>query len=269
MTPRDDYAFVGMPSMFRPEVDEVHISITFTWDRDKKDKEAGQNYIELLRLAWLQYYPIVKVGGCAFNSPANGYIPGLYIRKGIIFTSRGCNNQCPWCLVPQRESRLRELPIQEGNIVQDNNILQCSKNHIEGVFAMLRKQHKIELSGGIDSRLLTDEIADEIRSLRLRQVFLAADTQEAIKPLRKAINLLKLPRDKVRCYVLLKFNEAETLSDARERMELVWHAGAIPFAQLYQPPDRYIKYSKEWRSLARTWSRPAATKAFMTGDSNV
>jgi len=253
MTPTDEYAFVGDPPMIRPNAKEVHISCTFTWDIP----EAKRLYE-----AWGQYYP-VKIGGPALNSPCNGFMAGLYVRPGVTFTSYGCNNHCPWCLVPQREGRLRELPIQEGNIIQDNNILQCSKNHIEGVFAMLQKQHKIELSGGLDSRLVTGRIADEIRSLKVKQLFLAADTREAIKPLRKAINLLKLPRDKVRCYVLLKFNETETLSDARERMEQVWHAGAMPFAQLYQPPDHWLNYSREWRSLARTWSRPAAMKAFM------
>jgi len=92
---------------------------------------------------------------------------------------------------------------------------------------------------------------------------MACDTPEAIKPLRKALKLLQLPRDKVRCYVLLKFNENETMSDATERMIQVWDAGALPFAQLYQPPDKYIKYSKAWRDLARNWSRPAITKSMM------
>ena len=32
MTPDDDMAFVGQPGLFRPDTDEVHISVTFTWD---------------------------------------------------------------------------------------------------------------------------------------------------------------------------------------------------------------------------------------------
>lgn len=254
-TPQDDLSFVGDPPsrLIRPEADEVHVSCTLTWDRAKAER---------LALAWGQYYP-VKLGGCALGSETDGFTPGMYVRRGITFTSRGCNNRCPWCLVPEREGRLFELPIQEGNVLKDNNILQCSRGHLTNVFAMLRKQHQVELSGGLDSRLLTEEIASEIRALRLRQVFLAADTKEAIRPLRKAVALLQLPRNKVRCYVLLKFNKSETLSDARARMELVWEAGAMPFAQLYQPPDEWIDYPWEWTDFARTWSRPAAMKAAM------
>ena len=35
-TPADDYVFIGMPPMkpFIPEHDEVHISCTFTWDKE-------------------------------------------------------------------------------------------------------------------------------------------------------------------------------------------------------------------------------------------
>lgn len=249
-TPQDDYAFVGDPPLIRPQAVEVHVDCTFTWDIPKAKRLAQ---------AWGQYYP-VKLGGCAFDDPCNGFMPGLYVKQGVTFTSRGCNNQCPWCLVHKREGKLRELPIVEGNIIQDNNFLQCNKDHRAKVFNMLQTQHGIQFSGGLDARLITDLIADDIRSLKINQLFLACDTESALKPLRRAIKKLQMPRDKVRCYVLLAFNK-ETISKAQERLVNVWNAGAMPFAQLYQPPDHLIKYSKEWRDLARTWSRPAAMKA--------
>jgi hypothetical protein len=87
---------------------------------------------------------------------------------------------------------------------------------------------------------------------------MAADTKESLLSLEKAIKKLKgFSRRQLRCYVLIGFNN-EKIDQARERLEAVWQIGAMPFAQLYQPPDRYIRYSKEWRDLAREWSRPAA-----------
>lgn len=252
MTPEDSMAFVGPPPLFRPMADLVHLSVTFTWDIAEAKKLAA---------AWSCYYP-VKFGGPALASPANGFHPGLYVKTGVTFTSRGCNNNCPWCLVPKREGRLREVEISSGNIVQDNNLLQCSQGHIEKVFGMLRSQRHIQLSGGLDTQLITDEIADQIRGLRISQLFLACDTKSAIGSLRRAVKKLQMPRDKVRCYVLIAFN-GETISEATERMEEVYNAGCLPFAQLYQPPDKYINYSHEWRSLARTWSRPAAMRTVM------
>ena len=128
---------------------------------------------------------------------------------------------------------------------------------------MLKTQKQIVFSGGFESRLLTQKIADQIRGLKVQQIFFAADTPQAVKPLRKSLEMLSIPRNKVRCYVLLKHNPNETISGATERMVNVWQAGAIPFAQLYQPPDHRIEYSQEWRKFARIFQRPAATKAFL------
>jgi len=255
LTPTDSMAFVGNPPMFLPEADEVHVSCTFTWDIPEAER---------LQKAWAQYYPVVKLGGPAFGTPVNGFTPGQYVRQGVTFTSRGCNNQCPWCLVPPREGRLQEYTeFVAGNIIQDNNLLQCSRAHMDKVFAMLRTQHAIEFTGGLDARLVTTEIADAIRGLRLKQLFLACDTDAALPTLERAIKLLQLPRDKVRCYVLCAFGA--TIDQCEERLQRVWRAGAMPFAQLYQSPDKLIHYSREWRALARTWSRPAAMKAHMKG----
>ncbi len=257
-TPVDEYAFVGDPPMIRPEADEVHISCTFTWDREEA--------IRLLQ-AWAQFYPSVMLGGIAISQGYDGFIPGRYIKHGVTFTTRGCNNQCPWCLVPEREGKLRLLDrhqIIPGHIIQDNNLLQAPRWHIERVFEMLRKQRRaVSFPGGLDATLLSDRMAEELRGLSIDQVFLAADTDGSLRPLEKAIEQLScLGRNKLRCYVLLAY-EGESMEKGLARLIRVWELGAMPFAQLYQPPDRYIQYSKEWRGLARTWSRPAAMKTVM------
>jgi len=63
----------------------------------------------------------------------------------------------------------------------------------------------------------------------------------------------------MRCYVMIGRNE--TIEQAEQRLEAVWEIGCMPFSQLYQPPERYIKYPREWRDLNRKWSRPAAIRA--------
>ncbi len=257
LTPRDVYAFVGDPPMMRPEANEVHVSCTFTWDKPEAERLVN---------AWQQYYQTVKLGGPAYGSTLTDFQSGKYIAPGVTFTSRGCNNKCPWCLVPPREGRLTaELDFAPGTIIQDNNLLQCPRDHIERVFEMLRYQDKpITFSGGIDARLVNEWFADELRTVPIDQIFLACDTTQAITALRRAVSLIGLPRDKVRCYVLLKFNPEETIDRATARMIDVWEAGVMPFAQLYQPPDKWLDYPAKWKHFARTWSRPAATKAFMS-----
>ena len=267
LTPTDPFAFIGEPPLpqFRPPTSySVHVSVTFSWDIQ---------YGYHLRDAWHSVgYLYPKLGGPAFNdTPVNGHYQSMYLKPNVLTTSFGCNNNCPWCLVHIREGKLKErqgcamsaINTTEDIYIQDNNLLQCSQTHIDKVFQVLRFYNKIQFSGGLDSRLLNDRIVEGLRGLRIKQMFFACDTRESLKPLQKAIGKLSGFRGRIRCYVLLKFNERETLSEATERLIDVWKAGAIPFAQLYQPTDRYIVYPKEWGDLARTWSRPAAMRSFM------
>lgn len=248
-TPTDELAFVGDPLLWRPPADEVHVSITFTWDIAE-----GQRLAE----AWAAYYPVVKIGGPAFGSKPDGFVPGLYVKPGVTFTTRGCNNHCPWCLVPDHEGKLVEIDdFAPGYIIQDNNLLQANPHHIERVFIMLRAQkHAAIFSGGLQTSLIGEPEVRLIRSVRVDTLFLAADTEAHLRPLEKALKRLSfLDRRKLRVYAMIGL---ETLEEARCRLEAIWRLGGLPFAQLYQPADRWIDYSQEWKALVRTWSRPAA-----------
>ena len=260
LTPQDRLAFVGDPPELPPppQADEVHVSVTFSWDIAEGKRLAA---------AWEQYHPVVKLGGPAFGDECHTFIPGRYISPGVTFTSRGCNNDCAWCLVREREGPLVEMPsFQSGNTIQDNNFLQCSPTHCDKVFQMLGHERSIQFSGGLDARLMSQDAADQFRGLKhVRQLFLACDTAGSLKHLGQAVKRLSMPRDKLRCYVLLA-HDVETISEAAARLEDVWAAGCMPFAQLYQPADEWIDYPKEWRDLNRNWSRPAIMGTMHKGE---
>lgn len=156
---------------------------------------------------------------------------------------------------------MRLLPIQPGHIVLDNNLLQTGRDHMAGVFEMLRSQPRAAvLSGGLDARLVDDWVASQLKAMRISQLFLAADTDAMLPAMRRAVDKLSfLPRRKLRCYVLI--GKDETIEQSERRLEAVWDLGCMPFAQLYQPADRYVSYDRDWRLLAKKWSRPAAMMA--------
>ena len=256
-TPDDALAFVGMPPMrfMIPEHDEVHISCTFTWDMDEAEELAFQWEVVTDKP--------VKVGGVAYHSPVDNFVPGMYIKKNIIFTSRGCNNNCRWCGVRQIEGTLRELPIYEGNVIQDNNFLQCSRQHKDKVFDMLRTQHGICFRGGLEPDLIDDHFISNIQSLRIAELWLACDTDGALPTFKKACKKLTdagYDRNKIKCYSLIGHDMEK--EEARNRE--IYNAGAMPFSQLERDFSRHkTEYSKEWRDFERMWQRPAATKAHM------
>ncbi len=263
MSPDDPDCYFDRPGMFTPDYDEVHISCVFTWDKQKAEELAFQ---------WAGKAKVVRVGGSAYDASGGAFTPGLYLKHGVTITSRGCNNNCSFCLVPKREGKLRELEIKPGNVIQDNNLLACSDSHLGEVFSMLKTQSAIELKGGLEAARITPEIADRIGSLyrvtktgkklwRVKSVWLACDHPGAYKPLQKAVDLLYrvgLNRDKIYCYVLI----GDNMKENEERLRRVWEIGAMPFAQLYQPVEGR-EYPDEWKQFARIWSRPAATKGYM------
>lgn len=246
-TPRDELAFVGDPPLFRPENMPVKVSVTFTWDIAEGER---------LQKAWSDYYSDTQIGGPAFGDQGNEFIPGMFIKPGVVFTSRGCIRHCPWCVVPRREGKTRELDIKQGWIIQDNNFLSCSRGHIERVFAMLRKQKKSAVfSGGLDARLLKQWHIELFKTIKIKELWFACDDQKSLEYLKKASELLfDFPINKKRCYCMIGYNE--TLHMAASRLKSVYKMGFLPFSQLYQPAEKRA-YEKEWRELNRRWSRPA------------
>jgi hypothetical protein len=55
----------------------------------------------------------------------------------------------------------------------------------------------------------------------------------------------------------------------RRQGKIVWAAGFMPHAQLYQPADHWIEYSKEWRELSKRWIRPAIMQTMNGKDTGI
>jgi hypothetical protein len=155
------------------------------------------------------------------------------------------------------------LEIKPGWIVQDNNLLACSRGHIEAVFEMLRAQNRrCCFNGGLDSSFLQPWHVELFKSIRLDELWFACDTLQALPRLKRAANMLDfdgISIEKRRCYVLIGFN-GEVPEDADARARAVYRLGFLPFAQLYRD-DQPRQWSQKWRDLQRYWSRPAAYRS--------
>ena len=254
MTPEGKDCYYGEPDLFAPMYDEAHISTVFTWDIKKAYSLVN---------AWRAKAITIRVGGPAFDDPGAEFISGRYLKKGVTITSRGCPNNCYFCFVPKREGKIRELPIVSGNIIQDNNLLACSKTHIACVFSMLKGQRHIDFSGGFEASRITDEIVEQLRGLRIYQIWLAYDMPGQNKALIRAVERLKkfFSRAKIRCYVLIGY-KGDTIERAEKRLKEVFIIGTLPFAMLYRD-EKNTPHSKEWKRFQRLWTRPAIIKTRM------
>jgi hypothetical protein len=168
-------------------------------------------------------------------------------------------------VVPGREGKIRELPITDGWILQDNNILACSPEHIDRVFSMLKRQKEpVRLVGGLEASLLDERVLCKLWDLRPSQLFLAYDDEDDYLPLVRAGELLRFAnftRSHMHSYVLIG-GESDTLSDAESRLFRAWEAGFIPTAMLWRGPDDRHD-DPDWRALHKKFARPALTKAII------
>jgi hypothetical protein len=251
-TPSDDNVVINqMPDLY-DEADQIHVSVTFTWDIPRA---------ELLYKAW-GYAGNVSIGGPAFNQSGNDFIPGMYLKHGYTITSRGCPNKCWFCSVPKRDPVLREFEIKPGYNIVDDNLLACSDQHIIKVFEMLKTQSQPAIfSGGIEAKLLKQWHVDLFASIRMKELFCAYDTPDDYEPLVEAGKLLKqanitYENRKARCYVLIGYPN-DTFEKALKRIKQTLDAGFFPFAMLWR--DEKGEFKREWKQFQRQWANPIIT----------
>ena len=243
-SPTDDLSFFGLPSMFLPHIDEVHVSVTFDWDKKRA---------EWLAKNWEQIAP-TRIGGPAYDDPGGPFEPGRYLNQDYVITSRGCPNRCWFCEAWKNEgNEVRELPINEGWNLLDNNILACSGDHQEKVFQMLLRQKKRpRFTGGLEAARLKEWHIEWLIRLKPRSAFFAYDEPNDLEPLVNASRLLNkagiLKNNIYGCYVLIGY-KGDTILNAEQRLNKTVELGFFPQAMLFNRKKDY-----DWRHFQREWA---------------
>jgi hypothetical protein len=257
--PTDALAYFGPPDRLA-EADEVHVSVTFTYDKA---------WAEHLAEKWRHVAP-VKIGGVAYGDRGAEFVPGRYIRPGYVFTSRGCPRRCWFCSVWKRDPVPRLLPIVDGWNILDDNLLACPRDHVEAVFAMLRRQNRrVEFTGGLEALSLQDYQVELLASLRPRPtMFFAYDPGDAFETLEHAARRLLAAgftrtSHRMRVYVLIGYPK-DTFAAAEQRLQQMLSLGFTPHAMLWRPetPSQQRWAPEEsWRTFQRLWARPGIIHA--------
>lgn len=252
MTPKDALAFINCdPPKKLPIIDAVHVSVTFSWDIPRDEQLAEK---------WLKTGVPVEVGGRAFRKKPGEFVPGMYVKQGMTITSRGCDNNCWFCDAWKIEGPIRELPIQDGWNVLDNNLLGCSDDHVTSVFEMLGRQPRRPVfSGGLEARVLKPWHAAALKRLHPGRMYFAYDTANDLEPLIVAGKIMHaaghtITSHRLCCYVLIGY-PGDTFSKAETRLVDTIKAGFFPYAMLYR--DTKGDRDPDWMRFQRGWLRPA------------
>jgi len=217
-TPDDADVVVGRSPTLWDQADRVDVSVTFEWDKERAERLAEK---------WAVVAP-TTVGGPAYGDPGGEFVPGKYLKRGYVITSRGCPGACKHCLVPGREGGLRVLGITDGWDVLDNNLLACPRGHVAAVFDMLERQPEpAKFTGGLEARRLEAWHVERLARLRPDAIWMAYDREIEWEPLAAAVAMLREAglvarwrRKRVGAYVLMGW-AGDTPDEAEKRLRRV------------------------------------------------
>ena len=190
----------------------------------------------------------------------------------IGYLTRGCPNNCRWCVVPQKEGKIRayrgwkEIVRQDTDklVLMDNNILACEYG-INQLESLTGSRYRIDLNQGMDARLVTEQAADILSRLSwIRFLRFSCDQRAQIAPIRRTVELL-MERG-VRPYrIFIYLLVTSDLADASERVEaLKGYKGINLYAQAERnermgilPNDMQMEFQQRYvysgRYRQETW----------------
>lgn len=174
----------------------------------------------------------------------------------IGLTTRGCVRNCSFCFVPRKEGKLRIVgdlydfwngQQKQKVILLDNNLTAAPMAHFEKIINQLAKERVlVDFSQGLDIRLLTEDHARLLKTVRFKYVHFAWDSMGYEKAVRRGVEILTryIHPQRLTFYVLVGYDTTE--AEDMYRIEVLRGLGVNPFVMAYDKQDRYQKAIARW-----------------------
>ena len=178
--------------------------------------------------------------------------------KSFGFLSRGCPNNCPFCIVCAKEGRksckVADLDQwwngQKEIILCDPNLLAC-KDHLDLLGQLAESKALVDMNQGVDARMLTEANAEALTKVRMKNIHFAWDLMDRSDAVLRGLELWKSVGKKVSgsygtVYVLVNYNT--TMEENLHRVYTLWDMGYYPYIMVYDKPNapKEIKRLQRW-----------------------
>lgn len=183
---KGDEVIWNMP-LYRWQADKVYVSCVF-----KKNEYKCYDYMDDDKC-------LIGGSGYSLSITLPDEIEQVKPRINLGFTTRGCIRNCEFCVVPQKEGRIKIvgdlLDLWDGKskdvVLLDNNILAVP-NHFRATCKQARENNiRLDFNQGLDHRLLTDRVCKELKLIKHQELHFAWDNFEDYHNVEKAIDLLQ------------------------------------------------------------------------------
>lgn len=188
--------------------------------------------------------------------PDYSLYPALTKNTAYGFLTRGCCNNCDFCVVSQKEGRcsrkvadLTEFWDGQKNIVLlDPNLLAC-KSREELLEQLADSKAMVDFSQGLDARFVTEDVSQKLAAIRKNFVHFAFDLMGNEKGIIQGLRTYRKynpvnSRESV--YILTNFNT--TIEEDLYRVRMVEEAGFLPDIRIYRKKTapRILRDLQRW-----------------------
>ena len=175
--------------------------------------------------------------------PDYSLYPELTKDKAYGFLTRGCCNNCSFCIVSQKEGmcshKVADLSEwwrgQKEIILLDANILAC-KDRISLLQSLIDSGATVDFTQGLDARFITPEIAEMLGKIKTKMYHFAFDfmknEKQIVKGLKTFVDIVK--PDERKCCVYVLTNYDTTFEQDYYRVKKLQELGLSPDVRIYR-----------------------------------
>ena len=199
--------------------------------------------------------------------PDYSLYPELTKGKAYGFLTRGCPNNCPFCIVCAKEGRksckVSDLDKwwngQKNIVLQDPNLLAC-RDHMDLLAQLADSKAWVDMNQGLDARMLTEENIDALNKVKIKRIHFAWDLMDRSKAILKGLNMY-LDQGKIKdmarreVYVLTNFNT--TMEENLYRIYTLRDMRYDPYVMVYDKPHapKQIRRLQRWCNNKRIFKK--------------
>lgn len=189
--------------------------------------------------------------------PDYSLYPELTHNTAYGFLTRGCPNNCGFCIVSKKEGRrsrkvadLSEFWRGQTHIkLLDANLLACPER-MDLLNQLAESGAKVDFTQGLDARFINKEICDLLGKIRIARVHFAFDLMKHKEAIAQGLRLFRensnLSDSSIIVYVLTNYNT--NFGEDWYRVNAVRKADMLPDVRIYRKPTapKILMYLQRW-----------------------
>lgn len=171
--------------------------------------------------------------------------PNLTKDTAYGFLSRGCPNNCGFCIVSQKEC-MRSVKVadlsefwggQKHIKLLDPNLLAC-KDRKDLLQQLIDSGARVDFTQGLDARFINEEVAGLLKDIKIDKVHFAFDYMKNEKAIVKGLQtykkICKTRENNAIVYMLTNYDT--TIEEDLRRLRLIQECGFLPDVRIYRKP---------------------------------